>query len=211
MRTGLAEFAMARELSKVAQAGMSANYSQMFEWREPARSARLQDRTAIAQSMLDEQSLSVDAPVSAIFAGLDIADVLSMCFSEKAVQLILEHSYNDYLLWKHVACGLQNLKRGPRKLPIGVSHQRRQMFDNTPFGVIGSTEFAGGMERLRKAAAGDKSGFNPELALRGAYAYELIQSGFVLLKTPASGSAEPESPQLVISPMWSHLLKQLKA
>ncbi|MDR3612758.1 MAG: GH25 family lysozyme [Candidatus Obscuribacterales bacterium] len=208
-RSSLADFAMTRELARLAEAGMSASLAQMHEWRESERLGRLLDRSNLALVMPDSESATSEAAVASItsiFSGLDVADILAMCFSEKAVQLILEHSYNDYLFWKHVACGLQNMKCARRRLPIGVQHQRQEMFTRTPFGLLNSPEFESNMEKLRKTIAGHNGSFDPEQALHGAYAFELIQSGFVLLKAHSSESAESESARLVINPMWFHLL-----
>jgi lysozyme len=206
-RSSLADFAMTRELIRLAEACMLANYSHMHEWCESERLARLFDRSKLALAMPESFSRSSDLSVTSIFSGLDVADILALCFSEKAVQLILKHSYNDYLLWQHVANGLQNIKSTRRRLPVGVQHLRQQMFAQPPFGKLGSPEFKSKMERLQKVIAGQNGDFDPELALHGAYAFELIKSGLVLVKTPSPETAQIESSILVINPMWSHLLQ----
>lgn len=66
------------------------------------------------------------------------------------------------------------------------------------------------MKLLRKVIAGQNGSFDPEQALHGAYAFELVKSGFVLVKAPSAENAESESLQLVINPMWSHLLNSGK-
>ena len=142
---------MKQELAALAESGMKSNYKQMHELAESGRQSRLRDVNACDGAIVD----------GGIFAGLNVADILSLCFTDAALRFILTHAYNDYLLFQHVANSLQNLPGGSLSLPIELKHVRRQLLSNTPFGELHSQECKEKVVLLKKLTAGNGGRFDP--------------------------------------------------
>jgi hypothetical protein len=138
---------------------------------------------------------------------LNVADILSLCFTPSALRFILTHAYNDYLLFQHVSNSLQNLPGGSLTFPIGLKHVRKQLLSKTPFGELHSQECKDKVAQLNKLTAGNGGRFNPEESVAGAFAFDLIHSGFLLVKKEDETNS---CGKLVVNPMWIHLLRANK-
>ncbi len=192
------------ELVEIARAGMAQHYHTMYDFEVVAYGTRTQYRDSIFDFLPRTLTNRESRMASGVFAGLGLNEILSLCFTQEAVDFFIDHAYNGHIFWSNIYhCVFSLFREDTAPLPLDLEAVKsRVLGDRTPFGVVSSPYSDHHMGRLKAAAKKNKGKFDPN-KLPAAYAFELIRAGF-LFRQKLEDYKQPSV--LVVNPLWQHLL-----
>lgn len=197
------------ELVEIARAGMAEHYETMYDFEVVAYSTRTTYRDSIFNLLPRSLTNRESRMASGFFARLSLNEILSLCFTQEAVDFFIDHAYNGHIFWSNIYhCVSSPFREDTDPLPLDLETVKsRVLGDRTPFGVVSSPYSNHHMGRLKAAVQESNGKFDPN-KLPAAYTFELILAGF-LFRQKLEDYKQPSV--LVVNPLWQHLLDDTTA
>lgn len=199
-------------LVDLCEAGMRETYWTQFDYEVVAYGSRQQrsDHWSFVDMPSSYRSRDISGANQGVFQGLNTNQIFAMAFEPDAIDFLLKHAYNQYVLWSNTR-DLCNwlFAREPIDqvtLPYTLDKVKERLYGNkTPFGVKTSPYTNHNIALLKQAIVAQGGTLDPN-KLNAAYAFDLIRLGLILRVKREEFQAPPT---LMLNPFWDDFIKDV--
>lgn len=198
-------------LVDLCEAGMRETYWTRFDYEVVAYASRQQrsDHWSFVDLPSSFRSRETSGANQGVFQGLNTNQIFAMAFEPDAIDFLLKHAYNQYVLWSNTRdlCNwIFNAPIDQVTLPYTLDQVKERLYGSrTPFGVKTSPFTNHNIALLKQAIVAQGGTLDPN-KLNAAYAFDLIRLGLIL-RVKREEYQAPAT--LMLNPFWADFIKEV--